>query len=464
MSTQLEEKLNKILIEKKEKILPENIKKGIKLFDVDGSLEILDTSDADATAKDIAMNKTAYVNGKKITGTLLEPSMSSISTDNIIDTGSRVDIEGKMPTDYLFRKNSSITYNIKYPSLANAIGLTSEKIMKGNTVIGISGNATSDADATAADIMKDKTAYVNGKKIVGTYEEAGSSDINEFNAKISINDSAITTFSIAESLQEINNLDLTGITSMSEAFSGCKSLKKIKSISNSSKVTNMYNAFRSCGIKVKTGFEIEEFDTSNVTNMQGLFQYSGLIKVPKLNTSKVTNMNQIFANMEKLKDVSDFDFSHITSLNQAFQNSLGPEEFGDFNTINVENFNSTFYGCSNLKTLGVVNAEKANNINQALYGKYGMALQNFGGFKDLGKNYTQKTANYSVYKLDLSKATMLTHESLMNVINNLYDLNLTYDVANGGTLYTQQLVLGSTNLAKLTAEEIAIATAKRLVC
>lgn len=251
---------------------------------------------------------------------------------------------------------------------------------------------------------------------------------------------------------------------MSEAFSGCKSLKKIKSISNSSKVTNMYNAFRSCGNKVETGFEIEEFDTSNVINMQGLFQYSGLIKVPKLNTSKVTNMNQIFANMEKLKDVSDFDFSHITSLNQAFQNSLGPEEFGDFNTINVENFNNIFYGCSNLKTLGVVNAEKANNITQILYGKYGMTLQNFGGMKDLGKNYTQKTANISYYTLDLSKTTKLTHESLMNVINNLYDLNLTYDVANGGTLYTQQLVLGSTNLAKLTAEEIAIATAKRLVC
>ena len=52
----------------------------------------------------------------------------------------------------------------------------------------------------------------------------------------------------------------------------------------------------------------------------------------------------------------------------------------------------------------------------------------------------------------------------MNVINNLYDLNLTYNVANGGTLYTQSLNLGSTNKAKLTAEEIAIATAKRMVC
>jgi hypothetical protein len=62
--------------------------------------------------------------------------------------------------------------------------------------------------------------------------------------------------------------------------------------------------------------------------------------------------------------------------------------------------------------------------------------------------------------LNLSTCTALTHDSLINVINGLYDLNLTYDVANGGTLYTQTLNLGSTNKAKLTAEEIAIATAK----
>ena len=61
----------------------------------------------------------------------------------------------------------------------------------------------------------------------------------------------------------------------------------------------------------------------------------------------------------------------------------------------------------------------------------------------------------------MSNHKSITKESLIDVINNgLYDLSLTYDVANGETLYTQQLVLGSTNLAKLTADEIAIATSK----
>ena len=54
----------------------------------------------------------------------------------------------------------------------------------------------------------------------------------------------------------------------------------------------------------------------------------------------------------------------------------------------------------------------------------------------------------------------------MDVINKIYDLNITYGVYDEegnpgtGTLYTQDLILGETNLAKLTPEEIAIATNK----
>ena len=88
------------------------------------------------------------------------------------------------------------------------------------------------------------------------------------------------------------------------------------------------------------------------------------------------------------------------------------------------------------------------------------SLTTFNGIRNLGKGYVQKTENYNYYKFDLSKCISLTKESLVNIINNLYDLNLSYDVAGGGTLYTQQLVLGETNLAKLTEDEIAVATNK----
>lgn len=110
-----------------------------------------------------------------------------------------------------------------------------------------------------------------------------------------------------------------------------------------------------------------------------------------------------------------------------------------------------------IKFLG--SAEKLINVSN-IFNKSNTFFTTFNGISNLGKAYTQQAANYANYTLDLSKSTGLTHDSLMNVINGLYDLNLTYNVAGGGTLYTQKLILGSTNLAKLTDDEIAIATNK----
>ena len=70
-----------------------------------------------------------------------------------------------------------------------------------------------------------------------------------------------------------------------------------------------------------------------------------------------------------------------------------------------------------------------------------------GGFQNLGQAYkTTQSANYAYYKLDLSKQTKLTEQSLINVLNNLYD------IATKGCK-VQQVILGSTNLAKLVSEE-----------
>ena len=66
----LTEGLNEILRQKNEYITPENIKKDVQVFNITGSYEGINTSDANATASDILKDKTAYVNGSKIVGTL----------------------------------------------------------------------------------------------------------------------------------------------------------------------------------------------------------------------------------------------------------------------------------------------------------------------------------------------------------------------------------------------------------
>lgn len=50
-------------------LIANNIKEGITIGGITGTLESLDTSDATATPQDILYGKTAYVDGKKITGT-----------------------------------------------------------------------------------------------------------------------------------------------------------------------------------------------------------------------------------------------------------------------------------------------------------------------------------------------------------------------------------------------------------
>ena len=78
-------------------LLPEYIKKGITLGGVTGTLEDLDTSDATAKAEDIVWGKTAYVDGKKITGTYLTLRMLNIGDyiAYVPDTASNYTVSSK---------------------------------------------------------------------------------------------------------------------------------------------------------------------------------------------------------------------------------------------------------------------------------------------------------------------------------------------------------------------------------
>lgn len=125
---------------------------------------------------------------------------------------------------------------------------------------------------------------------------------------------------------------------------------------------------------------------------------------------------------------------------------------GNLNTISVVNFRYCFSTCSCLTSIGEMDGSSALEIRNMFDSC--SKLVNFGGFKNLGMNYsTTASANNSAYTLTLSSCSNLTHDSLMNIINGLYD------IASKGC-NVQKLVLGTTNLAKLSDEEKAIATNK----
>ena len=132
----------------------------------------LDTSDATAAADDINLNKTAYVDGQKITGTLpLFPNTRIFTVDN---AGVNDDTENSQLTfttintlKQTLDNNLTMQFSANYTDVCNTIGLTLDKLLVGNTILGVEGTATSDATATADDMAQGKTAYVNGQKVTG---------------------------------------------------------------------------------------------------------------------------------------------------------------------------------------------------------------------------------------------------------------------------------------------------------
>lgn len=114
----------------------------------------IDTSSADATAVDIVTDKTAYVNGSKITGT--NPYVKDT-------TDAEVTTQADLITDL-------------------------QTVLAGK-VAGTGGD-TSDATAVATDIAEGKTAYVNGVKLTGTIPETDW--FEEYSDGVSYSDGRIT--------------------------------------------------------------------------------------------------------------------------------------------------------------------------------------------------------------------------------------------------------------------------------
>jgi hypothetical protein len=169
MENELQQTLNNILEDKNTNLKPENLKQGITCLGVEGTLETdTDTSDATAVASDIALNKTAYVNGEKVTGTLpLFPNSRTFTVDGGVtnDTeNNRIQIHTINTTKQILDSNLNMEFNGEYADVADAIGLTADKIKAGETILGVEGTLPS---GSLPYELVDLSALESGTSIIG---------------------------------------------------------------------------------------------------------------------------------------------------------------------------------------------------------------------------------------------------------------------------------------------------------
>ena len=240
----------KIHADEQAKIISENIKDGVTLLGVAGSLTAgTDTSDATMAVGDLLSGKTGYGSaGTKLTGTMTNvgAQTASIST-----------------------KAGTVTPTQGYHSGAGSISISSteqDKIIAGNikdgvTILGVEGELaggtdTSDATAIASSLLYGHTAYGSaGTKLTGTgalLNNATGINFNEGGLTGAVD--LYIPLCYLQSAMFYNNPNMTSLkltyagmfASQSYLFMSCSSLGTIDSTLNFTGVTNTSYLFYGC--------------------------------------------------------------------------------------------------------------------------------------------------------------------------------------------------------------------------
>ena len=214
-----------------------------------------------------------------------------------------------------------------------------------------------------------------------------------------------------------------------------------------------------------TKFKYFQFDSlSSISNFeQAWTNCSSLTEFPMIDLSKGTNFKSTWQGCSSLTEFPMLDLHKGTDFYGAWEDCSSLTEFPPLDLSSGTNFVYTWYGCSALTSFKNMDLSAGTKFNNAWSNCKSLAdmpqldlssgtdftnawgscesLTNLGGFGAISAD------------IDLHWSTLLTVESLMNVISQAADLNSL-------GLSSRTMTLGSTNLAKLSDEQKAVATSK----
>lgn len=373
----LKTNLQEILQDKNTNLKPENLKAGITCLGITGTMGPgIDTSDADAVAGDIAKNKTAYVNGKKITGTINDIRSGSLSISTRVKVGTVETNLYNTYDDVIIRTNSGMCANNSL--IAEGAGLTPEKIVAGNTILGVEG----------------------------TYE--GDNIDNYFS--LPSETSHDPQFSLTNCIKSMPLLDTSNVDTMSYAFAFFPNLETIPQL-DTSNVTNMSEMF----YENYSLTSIPLLDTTKVTNMYRMFyECNSLTSIPILNTSKVIYMEEMFAGCTSLTTVPLLNTSNVTTMNGMFNSCTSLTSVPLLDTSKVTTMSNMFAGCTSLTTIPLLNTSKVTSIIRMFTGCTSLSNDSLNNILAMLTNATSYTGTKTLKYIGLSETQSTTCTTLSN--------------------------------------------------
>ena len=188
-------------------------------------------------------------------------------------------------------------------------------------------------------VYSDKATY-GGSGYTSLGQQTNMNPISESDWVFNSRRSNLVTVSKDESTVE----KITGLTSMSNMFSSCRSLTSLDlSGFDTSSVTSMYRMFYVCNDLIS--LDLSSFDTAAVTNMGSMFD----------NCDTLTSL-----------DLSGFDMAAVTSVGGMFFgcDNLTSLDLSGFDTSAVTNIKSMFANCASLRLITI--SDKMSNVLSAL--------------------------------------------------------------------------------------------------
>lgn len=281
---------------------------------------------------------------------------------------------------------------------------------------------------------------------------------NEYNATISqlndrINDVTEQVNNSSEIVEPVADVSI-GINLSGSTF---KSIPQEFVFSNAENLDNMFDLCSelesaiidmSSAKSAKYMFNDNNFLTDIIiTNWDNLEyaekMFHGLDRIENISlpmNTKIIDATYMFA-QSHFREIPLFNTDNLKIAKNMFSSCSYLQNIPHYNFSNCEDVSFMFYSCNVLKSVPLLNFSKVTTTYWTFNGC--TSLTDLGGFKNLK------------VKLELHKSSKLTYQSIMNVINNLYDFR-----GNGNTSTTQTLKLHSNGYALLTEDDIKVANNK----
>ena len=194
----------------------------------------------------------------------------------------------------------------------------------------------------------------------------------------------------------LSNFNTANVTKMNGMFSACESLKSLDlSGFNTSEVTDMNGIFNQCKSLTDINFGAN-FNTGKVTDMRAMFRLCESLTsldLSRFNTESVLLMGGVNSGMFDgcssltALDLSGFNTGSVGCMSEMFQNcsALSTLDISSFNTSQVSEMNSMFENCSSLTELDLSSFEMGETN----------VTQMFGNCSNLTTIYVASDANWS---------------------------------------------------------------------